>query len=118
MWAAEAALTKRVDSPTLLEVKGLCSYTDYILILSGRSVRQAEAIALAVAAGLKQHGCDALGREGGSGGQWQLLDYGDLVVHIFVEPLRGYYDLEGLWADAVRVPLEHLEAPVSAHGSL
>jgi len=112
MQAVEAACTKNAIEPVLLDVSEVCSYTDYILVLSGRSMRQVEAIAEALEGGLKQHGHDPLGREGGRGGQWTLLDFGDLVVHIFYDPVREYYDIEGLWAEAKR---EKLDLPPEFH---
>ena len=88
----------------------LCPYTDFVLLVSGRSTRQVEAIAEAVEQALKERGHDLRGREGKRGGSWLLLDFGDLLVHVFHESQRGYYDLEGLWIDAARVPLS-LEEP-------
>lgn len=104
--AVAAAFTKNALQPALLDVTGLASYTDYLLILSARSVRQVEAIAEAVQQGMKAKGHDPLGREGMRGGQWVLVDYGDVVVHVFYHPIREYYDIEGLWAEAERVELE------------
>ncbi len=106
MQAVETALQKNALQPVLLDVTGMASYTDHILILSGRSVRQVEAIAEAVAHGMKSIRCDVQGREGEKKGQWALLDFGDLVVHIFYHPLREYYDIEGLWSEAEKVKLE------------
>ena len=104
--AANAAFTKNAYEPVLLEVADLSSYTDFILILSGRSVRQVEAIAEAIQQELKGRGYDPLGVEGGRGGQWMLLDYGDVVVHVFYHQMREYYDLEGLWSEAPRVAID------------
>jgi ribosome-associated protein len=116
MQAFELACTKKAFDPTLLDLTELCSYADYLLLLSGRSLRQVAAIAEAIEVGMKGKGHDAIGREGARGGQWILLDYGDLVVHVFYEPVRGYYDLEGLWVDAKRTDLEEPPAPRSAAG--
>lgn len=104
--AVEAAFTKNAYEPVLLDVAEISSYTDYILVLSGRSVRQVEAVSEAIQQGLKEQGHDPLGVEGERGGQWFLLDYGDLVVHIFYHPVREFYDLEGLWSEASRVELD------------
>ena len=101
-----AAFTKNALQPVLLDVTGFASYTDFILILSGRSTRQVEAIAEAIQQNLKEERHDPLGVEGERGSQWMLLDYGDVVVHVFYHPLRDYYDLEGLWSEAPRVRLE------------
>ncbi len=104
--AVDAALTKSAMEPVLLNVSELATYTDYLLLLSGRNLRQVEAIAEAVQQGMKAAGHDALSKEGKRGGQWTLLDYGDVVVHVFYHPIREYYDLEGLWVDAQRVELD------------
>ncbi len=103
--ALATALDKKALEPVLLDVRGLCSYANYILILSGRSDRQVEAIANAVGKELKEQGAFSLGTEGRHA-QWALLDFGDLVVHVFYHPCRDHYDLEGLWIDAPRVAIE------------
>lgn len=104
--AVEASFTKNALQPVLLEVSQLSSYTDYILILSARSIRQVEAITEAIRQQLKGLGHDLLGAEGERAAPWMLLDYGDVVVHIFYHPQREFYDLEGLWSEAKRVELE------------
>jgi len=104
--ALEAALGKKALEPVLLDVRELCSYTEYILMVSGRSDRQVDAIADAVAQALKAAGRRALGVEGVTSGQWALLDFGDLVVHVFLHRVRLHYDLESLWHEAPRVPIE------------
>ncbi|MBK8481385.1 MAG: ribosome silencing factor [Proteobacteria bacterium] len=103
--AVAAACSKSALDPVLLDVTEICPYTDFVLLLSGRSTRQVDAIAEAIEQDLKEHGHDLRGREGKRGGNWLLLDYGDLLVHVFQESHRGYYDLEGLWIDAERLPL-------------
>lgn len=104
--ALEAALEKKALEPVLLDVDELCSYTEYILVVSGRSDRQVDAIADAISSRLKQVGRRALGVEGVRSGQWALLDFGELVVHVFHHPARLRYDLESLWVDAPRVAIE------------
>ena len=104
--ALAAAFTKNALQPVLLDVSKLASYTDFILVLSGRSIRQVEAIREAIELGLKERGHNAHGVEGERGGQWMLLDYSDVVIHVFYHPQREYYDLEGLWADAPRVEVD------------
>jgi ribosome-associated protein len=106
MRALALALDKKALEPVLLDVRGLCTYCNYQLVLSGRSDRQVEAIGEAIVVGLKADGLRALGREGRRSGQWALLDFGDFVVHVFHHPVREHYDLEGLWVDAPRVPIE------------
>ena len=82
------------------------SYCDFFLICSGRNRRQVRSIAESLSSTFKKLGLAPLSTEGMEGGRWVLLDFGDIVVHIFSEePLRGFYDLEGLWQDAPRVDL-------------
>ncbi len=104
--ALELALDKKALEPVLLDVRTLCSFCNYQLVISGRSDRQVDAIADGITAGLKQEDLRPLGAEGARSGQWSLLDYGDFVVHVFLHSAREHYDLEGLWNDAPRVPLE------------
>jgi ribosome-associated protein len=104
--ALELALDKKALEPVLLDVRNLCSYCNYQLVVSGRSDRQVEAISEAIITGLRDQGIRPIGTEGKRSGQWALLDFGDFVVHVFHHPLREHYDLEGLWVDAPRVPIE------------
>lgn len=104
--ALGAALDKKALEPVLLDVRALCSYTEYILLVSGRSDRQVDAIADSVALALKAQGRRPLGVEGVSSGQWALLDFGDVVIHVFMHPMRLHYDLESLWHEAPRVDIE------------
>jgi ribosome-associated protein len=104
--ALELALDKKALEPVLLDVRELCSFCNYQLVVSGRSDRQVDAIADGITAGLKEDDLRPLGAEGARSGQWSLLDYGDFVVHVFLHSAREHYDLEGLWNDAPRIPLE------------
>ena len=106
MRALALALDKKALEPVLLDVRQLCSFCNYQLVLSGRSDRQVDAIADGIAAGLKADGLRAISAEGARSGQWALLDYGDFVVHVFLHAAREHYDLEGLWNDAPRVPID------------
>ena len=106
MRALTLALEKKALEPVLLDVRQLCSFCNYQLILSGRSDRQVDAIADAIEAGLKVEGSMPISTEGARTGQWALLDYGDFVVHVFLHAAREHYDLEGLWNDAPRVPID------------
>src|SRR5690606_6649590 len=101
--ALEAALDRKAIEPVLLEVGEMCSYTEHILLLSGRSDRQVDAIAEAVRDAVRATGRRLLGVEGVKSGHWALLDFGDLVVHVFLHSTRTHYDLESLWVDAPRV---------------
>ena len=111
MKALALALDKKALEPVLLDVRDLCSFCNYQLVLSGRSDRQVDAIADGIAAGLKQDDLRPIGSEGARTGQWALLDYGDFVVHVFLHSAREHYDLEGLWNDAPRV---HIDVPAEA----
>jgi ribosome-associated protein len=102
----EAAIEKKALDPILLELKEIGSFTDYFLLLSGKSDRQVQAIAQGIEEALKKKGVRPLGQEGMLGGKWVLMDYEDVVVHIFLEPIRKFYDLEGLWIDAPRIDLQ------------
>jgi ribosome-associated protein len=106
MRALALALDKKALEPVLLDVRELCSFCNYQLIVSGRSDRQVDAIAEGITTGLKHEGQRPLGAEGARTGQWSLLDYGDFVVHVFLHAAREHYDLEGLWNDAPRIPLD------------
>jgi len=115
MRALALALDKKALEPVLLDVRQLCSFCNYQLVLSGRSDRQVDAIADGIAAGLKADGLRAISAEGARSGQWALLDYGDFVVHVFLHAAREHYDLEGLWNDAPRIPID---VPADARISL
>lgn len=104
-----AALKKKAADIVLLEIKGVVSYADYFLICSGRSDRQVQAIAQSIETELKKQGHRALGIEGMSQGRWVLMDYGDVIVHLFQDSVRTFYDLEGLWIEAPRVEIEDEE---------
>lgn len=93
---------KAID-PILLDVGGLTSITDYFIIASGSSTRQVQAIANHLLRKMRQAGFKAMGVEGEAEGQWILADFGDVVVHIFYQPVRAFYDLEGLWIEAPRI---------------
>jgi ribosome-associated protein len=103
--AIDAALDKKALLPVLIDVSSLASYTDFIGIVSGRSDRQVDAIADGILAAMKSRGRSLLGQEGTGSGRWTLLDFGDVVIHVFYHPVREFYDLESLWVDAPRVPL-------------
>ncbi|OGP66182.1 MAG: ribosome silencing factor [Deltaproteobacteria bacterium RBG_13_47_9] len=102
----KAAIERKAQNPVLLEVKGMASFTDYFLLCSGKSDRQVQAIAHGIEETLKNKGIRPLGQEGVREGKWVLMDYGDVVVHIFLEPIRSFYDLEGLWIEAPRINLQ------------
>jgi ribosome-associated protein len=104
--AIDAALDKKALLPVLIDVSSLASYTDFIGIVSGRSDRQVDAIAEGILIAMKARGRTLLGQEGSGSGRWTLLDFGDVVIHVFYHPVREFYDLESLWVDAPRIPLK------------
>ena len=95
---------KAID-PVLFEVGKLVSITDYFLIASGNSSRQVQAIARHLQKRMREQGFRPDGIEGEQEGHWMLMDYGDVVIHLFYQPIREFYDLEGLWIEAPRVKL-------------
>jgi ribosome-associated protein len=109
-----AALEKKAVDVVLLKIKGIVSYADYSLICGGRSDRQVQAIAQSIEMNLKESGHRPLGIEGMSQGRWVLIDYGDVIVHVFQESVRSFYDLEGLWIDAPRIAIEEEAAGKSS----
>jgi ribosome-associated protein len=104
--AIDAALDKKALLPVLIDVSAMASYTDFIGIVSGRSDRHVDAIADGVLQAMKARGRSLLGQEGSGSGRWTLLDFGDVVIHVFYHPVREFYDLESLWVDAPRLPLK------------
>jgi len=101
---AAYALEKKALDVRVLEVKGISSLTDYLLIATGRSDRQVQAVAESVRLGLKkEHATQPLAVEGMEEGRWVLIDYGDVMVHVFQAPVREFYDLDGLWSEAAEV---------------
>jgi ribosome-associated protein len=100
-----AALDKKAYDLVVLETGRLSSIADYFVICSGRSDTQVQAIADGIEHALKADDVRPLSVEGIERGQWALMDYGDVVVHIFQVPVRGFYDLERLWVRAPRVEL-------------
>ena len=104
-FAALAALEKKAENLVVLDVRGLSSYTDFFVIMSGRSTRHVQGLAQAVDVALRHKNVKDGNTEGLGEGHWVLLDYNDVVVHVFYSEDRGFYDIEGLWHDAPRVDL-------------
>lgn len=99
------ALEKKAYDLVLLEVRDVTSIADYFIICSGRSDRQVQSIARGLDENLGNMGISPLSIEGLTRGQWVLMDYSDVIVHVFYQPVREFYDLEELWAHAPRVEL-------------
>lgn len=106
---------RKAINPVLFEVEKLTSITDYFLIASGNSSRQVQAIARHLSKRMREKGFRAYGIEGEQEGQWILMDYGDVVIHIFYQPVREFYDLEGLWIEAPRIELEDNQKLVTSN---
>ena len=98
---------KKAQDVVILDVRGMTSYADYFVIASAETDRQVSAMAENVQVQLKtgDEPLRPIGTEGFETGQWVLLDYGEVVAHLFLTDLRAHYDLEGLWADASREKL-------------
>lgn len=103
---AKAGLDKKAEDVTVLDVRGLTSYADYFVVMTADSDRQASAIADHVEQTMKEMGVSKVNVEGYETGRWILVDYGDVVAHVMNKESRGFYDLEGLWADAPRLTVE------------
>ena len=99
----KAALGRKAFDLVILDVRDLTSIADVFIICSGRSNRQVAAIAEFIQVELKKHGIRPLSVEGKKEGHWVLLDYGHVIIHVFYEPVRSFYDLEGLWIDAKKI---------------
>lgn len=104
--AARAALDKKAEDLVILDVQGISSFTDYFVIMTGRSTRHVQGLAHAIDEALGRKRVKATNSEGMQEGLWVLLDYNDVVVHIFYETHREFFNLEGLWHDALRVPVD------------
>lgn len=114
---ATYVLDKKAFNVRILDVRNISSLTDFLVIASGSSDRQVSAAADSVHMGLKKnHETLPIGIEGLNEGRWVLIDYGDVMVHIFHEPVRLFYDLDGLWSDAKEIPVKE-DQPVPARAS-
>ena len=94
-----ASLQRKAKDLIILNVKEYSSIADYFIICSGTSDRQVQAIAASIHENLKEYGILPLGIEGERIGKWVLMDYADVIIHIFYEPIREFYDIERLWSD-------------------
>ena len=101
-----AALKKKAYDLIALDIKKISSFADYFIICSATSNRQVQAIASSIELDLKRERIYPLGIEGFTEGEWILLDYDEVVIHIFYQPLRDFYELERLWADAPRIEIK------------
>ncbi len=109
---ARAALEKKAANLEIIDLVGKADYADYLVLMSANSDRHVRAIADEIQDELRKQKIRPLSVEGLTAGTWVLLDYGDVVVHVFQESSRALYDIDGLWLDAARVPVP-AEAPVA-----
>ena len=100
----KAAIKKKAFDMLVLDIRETSSFADYFILCSGNSNRQVQAIASAIELDLKKEGIYPLGIEGFNEGTWILLDYDEVIIHVFYHPVRAFYELERLWADAPKVP--------------
>ena len=112
---ARIAQETKAEDVVVLDVRGLASFTDYFVIMSGRSTRHVQGLAEAIAGELHAKRVNSKHSEGLREGLWVLLDFGDVVVHVFYHENRSFYNLEGLWHDAPRVDVEELLAGDAQH---
>jgi len=108
---AHYALEKKGYNIRILEISRLSDLADFLVFVSGSSDRQVQAIAEAIRLGLKRNEeVSPLAVEGMREGRWVLIDYGDVMVHVFQPPVRDFYDLEGMWSEAAELPISTGEA--------
>jgi ribosome-associated protein len=103
--SVQAAANKKAETIKVLDLKEASSFTDYFVVCSGTSDRQVQAIADSVMIELKESGFQPISVEGYREGRWVIVDYGDIVLHVFLDALREFYDLERLWQHAKRVSI-------------
>lgn len=114
-WALEGTAEKKAIDVTVLDLRGVATFTDFFVIATGANKRQMQAIADDVVERLKRHGSPAARVEGYQAAEWILVDYGDFIVHVFDEKSRRFYDLEYLWREAKRLDIspETIESLIS-----
>ena len=103
--ALRAAQSKKATEIRLLDLRGVTSFADYFLLCNGSNQRQIQAIWDEVAKQMKEAGEKPMNVEGYENAEWILGDYGDLLIHVFSDQARGYYDLDRLWRHAKELPL-------------
>ncbi len=100
---AASALDAKAEDLIILDVRGIASFTDFFVIMNGRSTRHVQGLAETIEGELRSKRIKASRAEGLKEGMWVLLDFDDVVVHIFYHEQRSFYDIEGLWHDALQV---------------
>ena len=107
--ASNIIMERKAVDPVLFNIGEMSSFADYFLIAGGKSSRQVQSISGHLTRKMRDKGFKPYGIEGEFEGQWILMDYGDLIIHIFYQPVREFYDLEGLWLEAPRIEIEEHE---------
>jgi ribosome-associated protein len=105
---SRTALDTKAEELVILDVRGLTTFTEYFVIMNGKSTRHVQALAEAIEGELRSKRVKASNAEGLQEGMWVLLDFDDVVVHIFYHEQRKFYDLEGLWSEGKDVAVEAL----------
>lgn len=104
--AVGAGMDRKALDPAVLDLRGLSSVAEYFVIMTGTSDKHVQAVAQHVMDAFKTLGYPILGEEGLKEGRWVLLDYGEVVIHVFLQPVREYYEIERLWIDAPLLEIE------------
>ena len=104
---ARAAADKKAENLVLMDLRGVSGFTDFFLICSGTSEPQLKAISSSIRESIREEfGQRPLAEDGYPASQWVVLDFGDVICHLFHGEKREFYDLENLWSDATRIPLD------------
>jgi ribosome-associated protein len=114
---ATAGLDKKATGVDILDVTGKVDYADYLVLMTGQNDRHVAAIAHAVDDALRKGGVHSVSVEGLPAARWVLIDFVDVVVHVFLEETRALYDLDGLWLDARKVPVLETAPPAATSAS-
>lgn len=110
---AEAAYDKKAEDIVLLDMVKLSDFTDYFIICSADSARGVKTIVENIEIKCKELGTKVLGVEGLKESRWVLIDAGDIIVHVFHDPIRSEYDIESLWNEAPRVELPFIQEQIA-----
>jgi ribosome-associated protein len=102
------AIDAKAEELVILDVKGISSFTDYFVIMNGRSTRHVQGLAESIEKEMRAKRANTSNAEGLEEGMWVLLDFDDVVVHIFYHEQRKFYDLESLWHDARQISIENI----------
>jgi len=108
---AESLLDMKAENVKVLDVRGLTSVTDFMVVASGSGDRHVRALSDEARGCLREHGREILGSEGSKDSGWMVVDAADVVTHVFSRPMRRFYDLDGLWADASEIEVAVPGAP-------